>query len=118
MGGRLLTLCLAGSLAATSVEGQTATAAPSASSAATSGPAERAAPSKDATTPDERVYLFGGSDQSPPYQYLDAAGVAQGFNPDLIRALARVTGRKIDIRLGRWTDALDEVTSRRVDLVS
>ncbi|MBX7186984.1 MAG: transporter substrate-binding domain-containing protein, partial [Vicinamibacteria bacterium] len=45
------------------------------------------------------VLVYGGGDASPPYEFLDETGQPQGVNVDLVRALARVAGRRIDIRL-------------------
>ena len=64
-----------------------------------------------------RVFTFGGDDAQPPYQYLDEAGQPQGFNVDLIRAISRISGRKIEVRL-RKGDVLDLVAEGSVDLAA
>ena len=43
--------------------------------------------------------VFGGDREFPPYEFLDASGVPQGFNVQLIRALAREAGVDVEIRL-------------------
>jgi signal transduction histidine kinase len=65
---------------------------------ATSGPAPEVA----------RVFRFEGLDGLAPFQYLDEKGEPQGFNVDLIRAIARVSRRPIQVRLrkGGTLDAL------------
>lgn len=62
--------------------------------------------------------VYGGGDASPPYEFLDAAGRPQGVNVDLVRALARVAGRRIEIRLGKWNDIRQEGEAGRIDLIS
>jgi len=62
--------------------------------------------------------VYGGGDASPPYEFLDAAGRPQGVNVDLVRALARVTGRSLEIRLGKWNDIRQEMEAGRIDLMS
>ncbi len=62
--------------------------------------------------------VYGGGDASPPYEFLDASGRPQGVNVDLVRALARVTGRSLEIRLGKWNDIRQEMEAGRIDLMS
>ncbi|MDP2052454.1 MAG: PAS domain S-box protein [Acidobacteriota bacterium] len=47
-----------------------------------------------------RALVFGGDREFPPYEYLDETGKPQGFNVELIRALAREAGVAIEVRLG------------------
>jgi len=79
----------------------------------------RAADAQTATPgpPPPRAVIFGGDDVQPPYQYLDAAGQPQGFNVDLIRAISRVSGRPIEVRL-RKGDVLDLLVDGKVDLAA
>ena len=44
---------------------------------------------------------------NPPYEYLDEHGQPAGFNNDLMKALARTTGRPIDLRPMGFGDARD-----------
>ena len=64
-----------------------------------------------------RVFIFGGDDVQPPYQYLDEAGQPQGFNVDLIRAISGISGRKVEVRL-RKGDVLDLLALGSVDLAA
>ena len=79
----------------------------------------RAADAQTATPgpPPPRAVIFGGDDVQPPYQYLDDAGQPQGFNVDLIRAISRVSGRPIEVRL-RKGDVLDLLVDGKVDLAA
>ncbi|MBX7186707.1 MAG: transporter substrate-binding domain-containing protein, partial [Vicinamibacteria bacterium] len=61
---------------------------------------------------------YGGGDASPPYEFLDETGQPQGVNVDLVRALARVAGRRIDIRLGKWDDIRKAGEAGEIDLIS
>ncbi|MBX7183925.1 MAG: transporter substrate-binding domain-containing protein [Vicinamibacteria bacterium] len=62
--------------------------------------------------------VYGGNDSSPPFEYLDQAGVPQGFSIELMRALARVSGREVEFRLGVWKDIVSAVQRREVDVVT
>ena len=64
------------------------------------------------------VLVYGGAENSPPYEYLDAAGQPQGFNVELVRALAATAGRGIEVRLGRWSEVVDRLTRGKIDLAS
>jgi signal transduction histidine kinase len=63
------------------------------------------------------VFIFGGEDAQPPYQYLDEAGQPQGFNVDLIRAISRIGGRPIEVRLQKG-DVLERLADGSVDLAA
>ena len=64
------------------------------------------------------VLVYGGAENSPPYEYLDAAGQPQGFNVELVRALAATAGRGIDVRLGRWSEVVNRLARGQIDLAS
>ncbi len=78
--------------------------------------AQAVTPAAEPANPPALVY--GGGDASPPYEFLDAAGQPRGVNVDLVRALARVAGRPIEIRLGKWNDIRREGEAGRIDLIS
>jgi PAS domain S-box-containing protein len=63
------------------------------------------------------VLVFGGDSSQLPYQYLDGQGQPQGFNVDLIRAISRVSGRPIEVRLQKG-DVLDLLEAGEVDLAA
>ena len=50
----------------------------------------------------ERAVIVGGDRSYPPYEFLDAEGNPAGFNVELTRAVARVMGFSVEIRLGSW----------------
>jgi signal transduction histidine kinase len=64
------------------------------------------------------VVTYGGNRASPPFEYLDDAGQAQGFNVELFRAIAREGGRTPSFRLGVWNDIVAAVANREVDVVT
>ena len=94
MGGALLLLVLPGSLS-------------SAQSPSLGSPVEKA----------KRALIFGGDDEQTPYQYLDAQGDPVGFNVDLVRALAREAGRRVEIRLTKG-DVLEDLSTGIIDLAA
>lgn len=51
-------------------------------------------------TPKKIVY--GGDQAFPPYEFLNSNGKPEGFNIDLIRAIAKEMGFKVKIKLGPW----------------
>ncbi|MDH3381735.1 MAG: transporter substrate-binding domain-containing protein, partial [Flavobacteriaceae bacterium] len=46
--------------------------------------------------------VYGGDQDYPPYEFLDKNGVAQGFNIDLMKELAKELNLNIKIKLGHW----------------
>lgn len=78
---------------------------------------ESAAQEPPVTAPRPTV-VYGGNQASPPFEYLDPNGVPRGFSVELIRALGRVSGRDVEVRLGVWRDILAEVAKGDVDVVT
>src|SRR5262245_26027987 len=65
-----------------------------------------------------RRIVYGGDSTAPPYESLDPAGQPQGFNVELVRALAKKTGFELTIRLGSWPQILQAFEAGEIDLVS
>ncbi len=66
---------------------------------------------------DLRVIVVGGNSNYPPYQFLDKTGEPRGFIVDLTRAIARVMGMQIEIRLDDFGKILKELDSGEVDML-
>lgn len=49
-------------------------------------------------------YIYGGDSNFPPYEYLNSEGKPEGFNIDVMKAIARETGIEIQFKLGKWAD--------------
>lgn len=72
---------------------------------------------KAPATPSDRLLLVVGGDQNyPPYELLDG-GIPQGFNVDLIRAVGREMGFDVEIQLGDWTQARNDLRDKKIDLI-
>ena len=76
------------------------------------------APRPGPAAADPRPLVYAGDAQYPPFEHLDAQGRPQGFNVELVRALARVQGRPVEIRLGPWQQGMDLLDAGQVDLMS
>src|SRR5262245_5880985 len=64
------------------------------------------------------VIVYGGDSHFPPYESLDADGRPTGFNVELLRALARQGGVRLEIRLAPWPETLAAFDAGQADLVS
>lgn len=64
-----------------------------------------------------QTLIIGGDHNYPPYEYLDDFGRPAGYNIELTRAIARVMGMEIDIRLGDWGKMRRALDSGEVDLL-
>jgi len=64
-----------------------------------------------------RAMVFGGDREFPPYEYLDENGQPQGFNIQLIRALAREAGPAVEIRLGPRDERMAEFDAGETDVM-
>ncbi len=58
-----------------------------------------------------------GDHDFPPYEFLEN-GRPTGFNIDLIRAVAETMGLEIEIRLGPWNEALNNLQQKKIDLIT
>jgi len=68
--------------------------------------------------PGPAALVYGGSENAPPYEYLDAQGKPQGFNVELVRTLCATAGRDVEFRLGPWNEVVAWLQKREIDLVS
>ena len=64
-----------------------------------------------------RSLVYGGDQQFPPYEYLDAQGQPEGFNIHLIRALAREAGMSIEVRLGPREERMRDFEAGQTDVM-
>ena len=81
------------------------------------GPAAGAegAPSPTAAPAPTGRIIVGGGDGYEPYHYL-ADGEPTGFDVELLRAVARVMGLDVEIRLGPWADVRDGLEDGSIDV--
>lgn len=61
--------------------------------------------------------VMSGDREYPPFHYLDEHGEPTGFDVQMFRYLAEFLGEKYEIRLNRWTDALNNLAAGDVDVV-
>jgi signal transduction histidine kinase/ActR/RegA family two-component response regulator len=64
-----------------------------------------------------RELIARGDYNYPPFEYLDDTGNPRGFNVDIIKAVAKVTGLKIRIMLGPWHNVREELENGEIDLL-
>jgi len=58
----------------------------------------------------------GGNRDYPPYELVDKNGQPTGFTVELLRAIADVTGMKVDISLGDWAKRHDDLKNGKIDM--
>jgi len=61
--------------------------------------------------------LVGSELDYPPYASVDKAGHAAGYSVDLIRAVARQVGLKLDIQLGPWSEIKGKLQRGELDVL-
>ncbi|WP_226989158.1 transporter substrate-binding domain-containing protein [Desulfuromonas sp. TF] len=61
--------------------------------------------------------IVGGDHSYPPYEFLDEEGRPSGFNVELTRAIARIMGMEVDIRLGSWNEMRRALMDGNVDIL-
>ncbi|GAC1466093.1 MAG: transporter substrate-binding domain-containing protein [Desulfuromonadaceae bacterium] len=60
---------------------------------------------------------IGGDRSYPPYEFIDNEGNSTGFNVELTKAIARVMGFTVEIRLGAWSDMRRDLYDGRIDVL-
>ena len=65
----------------------------------------------------EPPVVVGGDNQYPPYEFLDERNQPTGFNVDLTRAIAKVMGMPVEIRLGNWGEMRKALATGEVDVL-
>ncbi len=65
----------------------------------------------------EQILVIGGDHNYPPYEYLDQFGFPAGYNVELTKAIARVMGMEIKIRLDDWGRIRRALEKGEVDLL-
>lgn len=61
------------------------------------------------------VVIVGGDQSYPPYEFIDKDGTPSGYNVELTRAIARVMGLNVEIRLGAWAEMRTALQSGGID---
>ncbi len=62
-----------------------------------------------------RVYKLAGDNNHPPYEFIDSIGKYTGFNVDIIQAIAREIGLRIEIIPMEWNDAIESLDNEKID---
>ncbi len=63
------------------------------------------------------TFIVGGDHDYPPYEFLDENGHPTGYNAELTRAIAKVMGLNVEIRLGPWRDIRSGLESGELDVI-
>ncbi|MBA4366883.1 MAG: histidine kinase [Desulfobacterium sp.] len=76
-------------------------------------------PAADAgvTGSEKKQIIVGGEINYPPYSYIDRKGEQTGFSVELTKAIARVMGIDVQIRLTSWPEARKALDEGRVDII-
>lgn len=61
--------------------------------------------------------LAGGDFSYPPFEFLDEAGKVQGFNVDLLQAIARTRGIEVHSSLGIWNRQRQALQQGEIDIL-
>ncbi|MFW5828369.1 MAG: transporter substrate-binding domain-containing protein, partial [Alkalispirochaeta sp.] len=64
-----------------------------------------------------RPIVVGGDSNYPPFEFINEEGEPDGFNVDLIRAIARELGLTVEFRLGPWNQVVDKLERDEIDLI-
>ena len=63
------------------------------------------------------ILVVGGDHENPPYEFVEG-GKPTGFNVELMRAAGAAAGLDVDIRLGPWNEARQDLEQGKLDALS
>jgi len=66
----------------------------------------------------DRIISVGTDHDYPPFEYVDEQGTPQGFNIDLLKAIAETMGLTLKITTGPWKEIRSALENGQVDMVS
>ena len=66
-------------------------------------------------TNSDSIIVIGGDYNYPPFEYLNAKGEPDGFNVDVVRAVAKEMGLHIKIELGPWSEVRKLLEDGKID---
>lgn len=66
----------------------------------------------------DRIVTVGTDHDYPPFEYVDEQGTPQGFNIDLLKAIAETMGLTLKITTGPWKEIRSALENDRIDMVS
>ncbi len=61
--------------------------------------------------------IVGGDINYPPYEFLNEQGKPSGYNVELTRAIAKVMGMDVEIRLAPWSEVRRELGAGTIDIL-
>ncbi len=62
------------------------------------------------------VHVGGGWDL-PPYEFINQDGQPDGYNVELVRAIAEVMGLSVEFKLGHWPEMREKLQTGEIDLL-
>lgn len=68
--------------------------------------------------PPPQPIVVGIDEDYPPYEFINPKGQPDGYNVDLIHAVARVMGVSIEIRPGAWGTLRNDLAAGRIQLLT
>ncbi|HRU00653.1 MAG TPA: transporter substrate-binding domain-containing protein, partial [Victivallales bacterium] len=65
----------------------------------------------------QRTIIIGGDSNFPPYEFINNEGIADGFNVDVMKEIAKLKGGDIKFHLDEWTNTLKGLKNGEIDLI-
>ena len=73
--------------------------------------------SNNASAPADKVYRVGSNASLPPFESLDSAGKVEGFDVDLMNAMAKAGNFKVEFKHQPWENLFPSLNNGDVDIV-
>ncbi len=73
------------------------------------------APESPHGTAENRSMQLRGDSNYPPYEFINDRGLPDGFNVDIVRAVAKAMGLELEITLGPWDEVVTQLEEKKID---
>ena len=73
--------------------------------------------SNNASAPADKVYRVGSNAEFAPFESLDSAGKVEGFDVDLMNAMAKAGNFKVEFKHQPWESLFPSLNNGDVDIV-
>jgi two-component system sensor histidine kinase EvgS len=71
----------------------------------------------DLELPSDNHILVGGDSNFPPFEFINEHNEPDGYNIDLVKAVASATGLQVEFRLAPWPETVKNLKSKKIDII-
>jgi two-component system sensor histidine kinase EvgS len=71
----------------------------------------------DMEIPSDKIITVGGDSNFPPFEFINEHNEPDGYNVDLVKAVASATGLNVRFELASWPETINKLENKQIDLI-